>query len=158
MHRDFWSNLTLEKPTRGKPVREGIFIISELRENFFYSRNIINKTSQTYLKSVPRFFLENSANLLEKRAQKNMNSTTLIFCAFSCMDGMEITSENCAQQSPRFLCKEIYYGSLGMCAKLLKNLSSSLPRFLCIQTVVRPLEIRIVRPLKSVVLLPRFAC
>jgi hypothetical protein len=32
-HRDFWYKIkTLEKPTRGKPVREGrFFIISELR-------------------------------------------------------------------------------------------------------------------------------
>jgi hypothetical protein len=60
MYKYFLSNLTLEKPTRGKLVREGIFIISELKENFFDNINIISKPSQTYLKSVPRFFLENS--------------------------------------------------------------------------------------------------
>jgi len=31
MHKDFWSNLTLEKPTREKPVR-GAFYYSEMRE------------------------------------------------------------------------------------------------------------------------------
>jgi hypothetical protein len=77
----------LEKPTRGKPVREGFFFILELREILFYSINIIGKTSQTYLKSVPRCFLENSANLLEKHALKNLNSTTLILCSFSCTNG-----------------------------------------------------------------------
>jgi hypothetical protein len=40
MHKDFWPKLTLEKPTRGKPVIEGFFIILELKEIFCYKINL----------------------------------------------------------------------------------------------------------------------
>jgi hypothetical protein len=53
----------LEKPTRGKPVREGIFIISELRDNDIYSSQIIIKSKKLISRMCPTIFLENSSKL-----------------------------------------------------------------------------------------------
>jgi hypothetical protein len=66
MHIDFWSNLTLEKPIRGKLVREGVFIISELREIFYYQQKL-----QTFLINCAKVPPQNLSHiLLEIHAQK----------------------------------------------------------------------------------------
>jgi hypothetical protein len=39
-HRDFWSKIkTLEKPTRGKPVREGRLLLFRAQEEFFLQQS-----------------------------------------------------------------------------------------------------------------------
>jgi hypothetical protein len=112
------------KTHKEKTSERGIFIIQSFREKFFYSRKFISTKTSDLSQICPKLFLENRAKLLEKCAQKILNCTALIFCANGCTDCTEISSEKRAQQSPRFLCKESQYGSLGMHAKLLRNFSA----------------------------------
>jgi hypothetical protein len=49
--------LTLEKPTRGKPVRERLFIISELKENLLQQSLSSEINYRLISKTVPSFLL-----------------------------------------------------------------------------------------------------
>jgi hypothetical protein len=69
--RIFGLTSTLEKPTRGKPVREGLFIIIELLRNFFYSSLIFSKNTNLSQKIYARLLQKKFQNAAPRNLYKN---------------------------------------------------------------------------------------
>jgi hypothetical protein len=136
-----------------------------------YLRNFLSKTPSEQPQTAAQFLCQKSVLLygchsinycmdcLEICAQNSRNScpekqncTALVFCVNGCTDYTEISSEKHDQQSLQFLCKENQYGSLGMCANLLRNFVVVPLDFCAYKKMVRPLEICMVQPPNSTVL------
>jgi hypothetical protein len=63
---------TLEKPTRGKPVREGLFIICRALRNNFLQQSSSEINTQTYLDFVPTHSLKMRAKHSSISVQRNL--------------------------------------------------------------------------------------
>ena len=60
----FGLTATLEKPTRGKPVREGVFIISELQRKCLLQHIHFQKINDKLIsKTMPSLHIETNKNL-----------------------------------------------------------------------------------------------